>query len=62
MVTNLYTVRWPLAANSVRLSMNLSQKSLCNGRSIFFNVSLVDASMLTYNCVTGFMAFIASGN
>ena len=47
---------------SIQNNTYLSQKSLCNGRSIFFNSSLVEASIETYNWVTGFNIFIASGN
>ncbi len=36
------------------LSRNLCQKSLKSGLSIFFRLSFVGASTLTYNCVTGF--------
>ena len=38
---------------ALRLSKNRGQKSLKRGRSIFFRLSFVLASTLTYNCVTG---------
>lgn len=41
------------AAKAFKLSRNLCQKSLKSGRSIFFRLSLVLASTLTYSWVTG---------
>lgn len=42
-----------LSDNAWRLATKRSQKSRKSGRSIFFKPSLVLASTLTYNCVTG---------
>lgn len=45
--------QFTFSASASRLLMNRGQKSRNNGLSIFFKLSLVLASTLTYNCVTG---------
>lgn len=42
-----------LSPKAFKLSRKRCQKSLKSGRSIFFRLSLVLASTLTYSCVTG---------
>ena len=42
-----------LSDRAFKLSVKRSQKSRNRGRSIFFKLSFVLASTLTYNCVTG---------